>query len=131
MTTRMNPAQRQPFGQQLELARVVANDRLDHRPEFGAKLSISVVGGFSFVDRRSWDNYNEGGDLLEQIEIALNKLPTRVNRQRDTVLVRAYGANHRGIELTSLDSNASSSKFSNQAKENYPKGVSYPSPGLQ
>jgi hypothetical protein len=36
--------------------------------EFGAKLSISVVNGFSFVDRRSWDNYNEGGDLLEQIE---------------------------------------------------------------
>ena len=36
--------------------------------EFGAKLSISVVGGFSFVDRRSWDSYNEGGDLIEQIE---------------------------------------------------------------
>jgi hypothetical protein len=36
--------------------------------EFGAKLSISVVGGFSFVDRRSWDNYNEGGDFIEQIE---------------------------------------------------------------
>ena len=36
--------------------------------EFGAKLSISVFDGFSFVDRRSWDSYNEGGDLLEQIE---------------------------------------------------------------
>jgi len=36
--------------------------------EFGAKLSISVVGGFSFVDQHSWDNYNEGGDLIEQIE---------------------------------------------------------------
>jgi hypothetical protein len=36
--------------------------------EFGAKLSISVVNGFSFVDRRSWDNYNEGGDLMKQIE---------------------------------------------------------------
>ena len=36
--------------------------------EFGAKLSISVVEGFSFVDRRSWDSYNEGGDLIEQIE---------------------------------------------------------------
>lgn len=36
--------------------------------EFGAKLSLSVVDGFSFVDRLSWDNYNEGGDLEEQIE---------------------------------------------------------------
>jgi hypothetical protein len=36
--------------------------------EFGAKLSVSVVDGFSFVDRLSWDNYNESGDLVEQIE---------------------------------------------------------------
>ena len=36
--------------------------------EFGAKLSISVVGGFSFVDRLSWDNYNESLDLIDQIE---------------------------------------------------------------
>jgi IS5 family transposase len=36
--------------------------------EFGAKLSISVVDGFSFVDRLSWDNYNEGVDLVEQIK---------------------------------------------------------------
>ena len=36
--------------------------------EFGAKLSLSVVGGFSFVDRLSWDNYNESLDLVDQIE---------------------------------------------------------------
>jgi len=36
--------------------------------EFGAKLSISVVDGFSFVDRISWDNYNESLDLVDQIE---------------------------------------------------------------
>ena len=36
--------------------------------EFGAKLSISVIGGFSFVDRLSWDNYNESLDLIGQIE---------------------------------------------------------------
>jgi IS5 family transposase len=36
--------------------------------EFGAKLSLSVVDGFSFVDRRSWDNYNESLDLTGQIE---------------------------------------------------------------
>jgi hypothetical protein len=42
--------------------------------EFGAKLSISVVGGFSFVDHRSWDNYNESGDLEEQIETYRRRL---------------------------------------------------------
>ena len=36
--------------------------------EFGAKLSLSVVGGFSFVDRLSWGNYNESLDLVDQIE---------------------------------------------------------------
>jgi len=36
--------------------------------EFGAKLSLSVVDGFSFLDRLSWDNFNEGGDLIGQIE---------------------------------------------------------------
>lgn len=36
--------------------------------EFGAKVSISLVGGVSFVDTISWDNFNEGGDLIAQIE---------------------------------------------------------------
>jgi hypothetical protein len=36
--------------------------------EFGAKLSLSVIDGFSFVDRLSWNNYNESLDLVEQIE---------------------------------------------------------------
>lgn len=36
--------------------------------EFGAKVSISLVDGVSFVDTISWDNYNESGDLISQIE---------------------------------------------------------------
>ncbi|MDJ0785132.1 MAG: IS5 family transposase [Desulfosarcinaceae bacterium] len=36
--------------------------------EFGAKLSISLIDGVSFVDRISWSNYNEGLDLIGQIE---------------------------------------------------------------
>ncbi len=35
--------------------------------EFGAKISVSVVAGVSFVDRISWDAYNEAGDLVQQI----------------------------------------------------------------
>ena len=31
--------------------------------EFGAKISVSVIEGKSYLDRLSWDAYNEGGDL--------------------------------------------------------------------
>ncbi len=35
--------------------------------EFGAKISISVTGdGFTFLDRLSYDPYNEGEDLKDQ-----------------------------------------------------------------
>lgn len=35
--------------------------------EFGAKVSISLIDGIGFVDRISWDNLNEGIDLIAQI----------------------------------------------------------------
>ena len=48
--------------------RPIKRGKAGRETEFGAKLSLSVVNGFSFVDRLSWDNYNEGADLVEQIE---------------------------------------------------------------
>ena len=36
--------------------------------EFGAKLSASCFEGYVFLDRISWDNFNESGDLKAQIE---------------------------------------------------------------
>lgn len=36
--------------------------------EFGAKISVSLVDGMSFVDTLSWDAFNESGDLVMQIE---------------------------------------------------------------
>ena len=36
--------------------------------EFGAKTSVSVVDGYIYLDRLEWDAYNEGGDLITQIE---------------------------------------------------------------
>lgn len=36
--------------------------------EFGAKLTISVVEGYVFTEKLSWENYNEGVDLIDQIE---------------------------------------------------------------
>lgn len=36
--------------------------------EFGAKLSISVVNGFSYMEQLSFDAYNEGTTLQESVE---------------------------------------------------------------
>lgn len=36
--------------------------------EFGAKLSASCVDGYIFLERISWDNFNESVDLKDQVE---------------------------------------------------------------
>ena len=36
--------------------------------EFGAKLSVSCVDGFVFLDHLSWDAFHEAGDLPQQVE---------------------------------------------------------------
>lgn len=36
--------------------------------EFGAKLAISVVDGFTYLEKLSWDNFNEGMTLKESVE---------------------------------------------------------------
>jgi transposase, IS5 family len=40
--------------------------------EFGAKLSASCREGYVFLDRISWDNFNESGDLKAQVEAFKN-----------------------------------------------------------
>jgi hypothetical protein len=36
--------------------------------EFGAKISLSLSNGFSFIDNLSWDSFNETKDLIPQIK---------------------------------------------------------------
>lgn len=36
--------------------------------EFGAKLSASCINGYVFLDRISWNNFNESGDFINQVE---------------------------------------------------------------
>ncbi len=40
--------------------------------EFGAKLSASCLKGYVFLDRLSWNNFNESGDLKMQVEAFKN-----------------------------------------------------------
>lgn len=36
--------------------------------EFGAKISVSVADGITYLDRLSWDAFNESADLAPQVE---------------------------------------------------------------
>jgi len=72
--------------------------------EFGAKVSASLVNGFSFVDRISWDAYNESGDLIGQIEAYRNRFgyyPASVHADQiyRTRTNRRYCKSH-GIRLS-------------------------------
>jgi len=40
--------------------------------EFGAKISASCIEGYVFLDRMSWNNFNESGDLKAQVEAFKN-----------------------------------------------------------
>lgn len=37
--------------------------------EFGSKINVSLVNGFSLIDKLSWDNFNEGKLLKESVEL--------------------------------------------------------------
>jgi hypothetical protein len=48
--------------------RPIVRGKARNNVEFGAKISVSVNGeGFAFLDRLSWDPYNEGDDLKAQV----------------------------------------------------------------
>ena len=41
--------------------------------EFGSKLQVSLVNGFTHLDKLSWDNFNEGQCLQTSVELYKNK----------------------------------------------------------
>ena len=38
------------------------------KTEFGAKIHLSLVDGYSFLDTLSWDAYNEGSQMMDYVE---------------------------------------------------------------
>jgi transposase, IS5 family len=48
--------------------RPIVRGKAKNPVEFGAKISVSLVDGMSFVDTLSWDAFNESGDLVMQIK---------------------------------------------------------------
>jgi hypothetical protein len=88
-----------------------------HVRPIGAKLSASVIDGYFFVDRVSWDAYNECGDLPMQAE----RYRERTGRYPAAILAekmyrtkanRAW-CTERGIRLTGM---APGRPFADEAK---------------
>ena len=52
----------QPF------VRPIVRGKVNNDVEFGAKIAISLIEGFAFVDKISFDNFNEGVLLKEAVE---------------------------------------------------------------
>jgi len=72
--------------------------------EFGAKIAVSCVDGKVFLERLSWDNFNESVDLTEQVEkyrIRFGYYPKslHVDQIYRTKVNRAY-CKERGIRIS-------------------------------
>lgn len=71
--------------------RPIVRGKMGKSVEFGNKVSISIVDGFSFIDKLSWDSYNEGSILKDQIELYFKRhgcypaeiLGDKIYRNRD------------------------------------------------
>lgn len=84
--------------------RPIVRGKARSKVEFGAKVSVSMVDGFSYVDKIGWDNYNESTDLITQIEKYRHRFgcypesvhADQIYRNREN---RIYCKNH-GIRLS-------------------------------
>ena len=50
------------------LVRPIVRGKAQDFLEFGAKLEIIVVDGYGYLEKLSWDAYNEGNGLIGSIE---------------------------------------------------------------
>lgn len=48
--------------------RPIVRGKAKARVEFGAKVSVSMVNGYAFLERLSWDGFNEGVTLIQSLE---------------------------------------------------------------
>ena len=53
--------------------RPIVRGKVNQPTEFGAKVSISLVDGYTYTERISWDNFNESTDLILAVERYLER----------------------------------------------------------
>ncbi len=84
--------------------RPIVRGKSGKQTEFGAKISASVVDGFAYLDRISFDSYNESEDIETQVELykkQYGKYPRRVLADQiyQTIKNRKY-CKEKGIQLS-------------------------------
>jgi transposase, IS5 family len=84
--------------------RPIVRGKAGNSVEFGAKIAVSCVDGKVFLERLSWDNFNESVDLPEQVEkyrIRFGYFPKslHVDQIYRTKANRAY-CKERGIRIS-------------------------------
>ena len=89
--------------------------------EFGAKLSVSCFDEYVFLDHLSWDNFNESGDLKDQIEEYKNFIgyypdSVHVDKIYRTRANRAW-CKERGIRLSGSPLGRKPKNISKEAKK--------------
>ena len=89
--------------------------------EFGAKISVSCFDEYVFLDHLSWDNFNESGDLKDQIEAYKNftgyyPSSVHVDRIYRTRENRAW-CKERGIRLSGSPLGRTPKNVSKEAKK--------------
>ena len=86
--------------------RPIVRGKANAEVEFGAKLSVAMVDGYAFLEKISWDAFNEGGELKRHIEnyrLRFGYYPASIHvdkiyRNREN---RAY-CKERGIQISGL-----------------------------
>jgi hypothetical protein len=48
--------------------RPIVRGKENAKTEFGSKIQMSLVGGFTFIDHLSWEAFNEGSYLMDSVE---------------------------------------------------------------
>lgn len=48
--------------------RAIVRGKAGKRYEFGQKIALSVINGYTFIEKQSYDNFNEGIRLIESVE---------------------------------------------------------------
>jgi hypothetical protein len=48
--------------------RPIVRGKTNAKVEFGAKIEVSIMNGFSFLEELSWEAYNEGARLMNTVE---------------------------------------------------------------
>ena len=76
--------------------------------EFGAKVSLSMAGGYAFIERLDWEAYNESGTLQDTVEAYKRKtghyperlLADKIYRTRDNLnFCKKYSIHFNGPKL--------------------------------